>query len=89
MKFNTPVIICDHCGKLIERGQFAYEIQLDDGSIKDSHGGICADRFSDKVKRLPISKPDWWIRQVQNPIDVPRQSIVPVNTVKEEKGDGQ
>jgi hypothetical protein len=60
-------LICDACNQPIEKDQFAYEIKLDDGSIKHSHGYPCCYKF--EVKRVPIIQPDWWIRQIHNPAE--------------------
>jgi RNase P subunit RPR2 len=60
-------LICDACHKPIEKGQYAYEIQLDNRTIKKSHGYPCCDSF--EIKRVPIHFPDWWIRQIPNPAD--------------------
>lgn len=62
-------IICDSCGEAIEKIQYVYEVKLDDGTIKHSHGGACLAKFSDQIKRIPIKAPDWWIRSIPNPAD--------------------
>lgn len=59
-------IICDACGQPIQADQFRYQIKLDDGTIKDSHGVPCVGKFGKNINRIPIQKPDWWIRQVGN-----------------------
>ncbi len=64
------IIICDACHKPIEKDQFVYEFKLDDGTIKQAHGGKCTDVFAMQIKRMvPIVAPDWWIRQVPNPLN--------------------
>jgi len=67
-------IVCDACGKLIVKEQYVYEIKLDNGAIKESHGGNCTEVFAKQISRLPIQQPDWWIRQVPNPLDVQDKS---------------
>jgi len=53
------MIICEACGEPI-RGQYVYEVKLDDGKIVLSHGGSCLDKWS--IKRVPVKAPDWWVR---------------------------
>jgi hypothetical protein len=58
---------CDSCGFIIEKGQYAYEVKLDDGTLKHSHGGKCLSVFGKMIKRIPIKDPDWWVRDIPNP----------------------
>jgi len=54
-------IICEACGEPI-KGQYVYEVKLDDGKIVKSHGGSCLAKW--EIKRLPIKPPDWWVREL-------------------------
>jgi hypothetical protein len=55
------MIKCDMCGYPI-KGQYVYEVKLDDGKIVLSHGGHCLQKW--KINRIPIQPPDWWVRQI-------------------------
>lgn len=77
-------IICDACGEAIKKGQYVYELKLDNGHIIEVHGGKCIDKFQPEIKRVPIHKPDWCISQRSNPLDaLEGKDIVIQITVKE------
>ena len=66
------VVKCEVCNQPI-RGQYLYEVKLDDGQIVVSHGNGCLDKLAEKIKRIPMkSDPlvtavegsDWWVRKI-------------------------
>lgn len=52
---------CEVCGRKFKKGDYIYEIKLDNEKIILSHGYPCCDRV--QIKRLPVENGDWWIRR--------------------------
>ena len=76
-------VICATCGSPVRQGDYVYQIKLDDGSIVETHGGGCIPSGKIGKHRLPLVKPDWWIRQVPNPLDKLEQKVTVQFIVKE------
>lgn len=58
------IITCYNCGKRFEGGQYVYQVKLNDGGVKYSHGYPCIDLTPISEERLSMRDGDWWAKTV-------------------------